>query len=41
MRERVALVGGTLTIESTPARGTTLFARIPLPVGWEEARDGQ
>lgn len=30
MQERVALVGGTLTIESTPGSGTTLFVRIPL-----------
>ncbi len=30
MRERVALVGGTLTIESVPGRGTTVFARVPL-----------
>lgn len=31
MRERAALAGGTITIESTPGSGTTLFARIPLP----------
>jgi PAS domain S-box-containing protein len=31
MRERATLVGGTLTVESTPACGTTIFARIPLP----------
>jgi len=30
IRERVELLGGTLEIESTPRRGTTLFARIPL-----------
>jgi len=30
IRERVELLGGTLEIESTPKRGTTLFARIPL-----------
>jgi PAS domain S-box-containing protein len=30
MRERAALAGGTLDIESSPGRGTTLFARIPL-----------
>jgi PAS domain S-box-containing protein len=40
MRERVALVGGTLTIESTPGRGTTIFARIPLPADREEYSDG-
>ena len=30
MRERVALVGGTLEIESAVGRGTTIFARVPL-----------
>ncbi len=40
MRERVVLVGGTLTIESTPGRGTTIFARIPLPADREEYSDG-
>jgi signal transduction histidine kinase len=29
MQERVALVGGTLNIESTPGIGTTLYVRIP------------
>jgi signal transduction histidine kinase len=40
MKERVALVGGTLTIESTPGGGTTIFARIPLPADGEEHSDG-
>jgi PAS domain S-box-containing protein len=40
MKERVTLVGGTLTIESTPGGGTTIFARIPLPVDGEEHCDG-
>jgi signal transduction histidine kinase len=31
MRERLELVGGTLTVESTPGGGTTLIARVPLP----------
>jgi PAS domain S-box-containing protein len=31
MRERMALVGGSLAIESTPGEGTTVIARIPLP----------
>jgi two-component system, chemotaxis family, CheB/CheR fusion protein len=31
IRERLAQVGGTLTIESTPGAGTTVIARIPLP----------
>jgi len=30
MRERVALFGGTLEIESSPGGGSTLFARVPL-----------
>lgn len=30
MRERLLLVGGELEIESSPAAGTTVFARIPL-----------
>jgi two-component system, NarL family, sensor histidine kinase DevS len=30
MRERLALLGGTLTIESTPASGTTLAVYLPL-----------
>jgi signal transduction histidine kinase len=33
MRERVVLVGGTLTIESGAGRGTTVIARVPLPRG--------
>jgi len=30
MRERAELVGGSLTIESSPGAGTTVFLRIPL-----------
>jgi PAS domain S-box-containing protein len=30
MRERAALVGGTLNVESAPGRGTTVFVRMPL-----------
>lgn len=30
IRERLALVGGTLEIESSPGRGTTVFVRIPI-----------
>lgn len=30
LRERLALVGGSLEVESTPRRGTTVYARIPL-----------
>jgi len=38
MRERAALAGGTVTIESTPHNGTTIYLRIPLggeqPAPW-------
>ncbi|QEL16805.1 PAS domain-containing sensor histidine kinase [Limnoglobus roseus] len=37
MRERAELVGGTLTVESSRGRGTTVIARIPLPS--EEGRN--
>jgi signal transduction histidine kinase len=30
MRERASLLGGTLEIESSPGKGTTVYARIPL-----------
>ena len=30
MRERLGLIGGRLTIESRPGRGTTLVAKVPL-----------
>jgi signal transduction histidine kinase len=33
-------VGGSLTVESAPGRGTTLIARVPLPVGAEEGGNG-
>jgi PAS domain S-box-containing protein len=36
MRERVALIGGTLTVESVPGRGTTVIARVPLPADPEQ-----
>jgi signal transduction histidine kinase len=31
MRHRLAGVGGTLTVETTPGYGTTLNATVPLP----------
>jgi signal transduction histidine kinase len=36
MRERVTLVGGTLTLESTPGQGTTLVAEVPARNSREE-----
>jgi signal transduction histidine kinase len=39
MRERAAFAGGTLTIESNAAEGTTLFIRIPLS-GSAKSEDG-
>jgi PAS domain S-box-containing protein len=30
MRERAALVGGTVTLESSPGAGTTVFVRLPV-----------
>jgi PAS domain S-box-containing protein len=30
MRERIAMAGGSIEIESTPGAGTTVFARVPL-----------
>jgi PAS domain S-box-containing protein len=40
MRERAALVGGTLVLESGPGRGTTVIARIPLPENDSEGGHG-
>jgi signal transduction histidine kinase len=28
MKERSALIGGTVEIESTPAKGTTVYVRV-------------
>jgi len=40
MRERMALLGGDLTIDSSLGRGTTVIARVPLIIPNPEARDG-
>lgn len=32
MQERVLLAGGTMSIESAPDAGTTIFVRIPIPI---------
>jgi two-component system CheB/CheR fusion protein len=39
MRERAALVGGTLQIESKPKKGTTIFVRVPAQFSEEEAEN--
>jgi PAS domain S-box-containing protein len=39
MRERAALLGGHLTLESVPGSGTRLCAEFPLNNGWEGTRD--
>jgi PAS domain S-box-containing protein len=39
MRERVALLGGTVEIESAPGAGTTIFARIPVNA-WSSGENG-
>jgi PAS domain S-box-containing protein len=36
MRERISLVGGTFEVKSTPGRGTTVEARVPLAARGDE-----
>ncbi len=38
MRERATLLGGNLTIESTPGGGTTVFVEVPLSAESQDAR---
>jgi signal transduction histidine kinase len=39
MRERAAVVGGNIEIESQPNSGTTIVVRIPVPNGPETGTD--
>ena len=39
MQERAGLIGGTLTIESTPGRGTTIYLRVRFPETQEESHE--
>ena len=41
MRERAALFGGTVEIESAPNQGTTIFVRIPAIYAATEERNGR
>jgi PAS domain S-box-containing protein len=41
MHERVAQLGGTITIESTATSGTTLFVTLPLPAAGEGKNDDE
>ena len=41
MRERLALVGGTLRIEAAPGAGTTIVAEVPVELSDSRARRGR
>jgi signal transduction histidine kinase len=40
MRERMALVGGSVTVDSAPGRGTRLVLRLPLEQQQAVEREG-
>jgi two-component system, chemotaxis family, CheB/CheR fusion protein len=39
MRERAGLIGGSLEIESTPGKGTTIFVRVPIEDNSKESNE--
>jgi PAS domain S-box-containing protein len=41
MSERLRLIGGELTVESAPSRGTRIRVRAPLPTTGAQVRNGQ
>jgi PAS domain S-box-containing protein len=41
IRERVALLGGAIEVESAPGSGTTLYVRIPYPAGRSQEPRGE
>jgi PAS domain S-box-containing protein len=41
MRERAALLGGTVTVETSPGNGATVYARIPLEVPGSKDKNEQ
>jgi signal transduction histidine kinase len=38
MGERAAICGGTLEIESSPGKGTTIYVRVPFLTGKTEGK---
>lgn len=41
MRERLAVLGGTLEFESAPGEGTTMYARVPLMTSGDDGPEAQ